>query len=110
MPVSPTERSLISKIAANESWAHTDNRAARTAAGRNAFLDTFEQQVDPDGKLTPAERAVRVENARRAYFQRLALKSAKSRRRAKEARAEADQLDRDAIEADAAILRGGDAA
>ncbi|MGF2945831.1 hypothetical protein ACQV26_11935 [Mycobacterium sp. Lab-001] len=37
--------------------------------------------VDPDGELTPEERARRAEHARKAHFKRLALKSAKARRR-----------------------------
>jgi hypothetical protein len=36
--------------------------------------------VDPDGTLTPQARAQRAEHARKAYFQRLALKSAQARR------------------------------
>jgi hypothetical protein len=36
---------------------------------------------DPDNILLPAERAKRAENARKAYYQRLALKSAQARRR-----------------------------
>jgi hypothetical protein len=40
----------------------------------------FEREVDPDGSLDPHERAVRAEHLRKAYFQRLALKSAKARR------------------------------
>lgn len=45
----------------------------------------FEQQADPEGNLPPAERARRAEHLRKAHFQRLALKSAQSRRIAKEA-------------------------
>jgi hypothetical protein len=44
-------------------------------------MEKFERQVDPDNTLLPAERAKRAENARKAYYQRLALKSAKARRR-----------------------------
>lgn len=40
----------------------------------------FEREVDPDGTLDPVERAIRAEHLRKAYFQRLALKSAKARR------------------------------
>jgi hypothetical protein len=43
----------------------------------------FEREVDPDGTLDPAERARRAENARKAYFASLALKSAVSRRKAR---------------------------
>lgn len=45
----------------------------------------FETEADPDGKLPPAERARRADHLRKAHFQRLALKSAQSRRIAKEA-------------------------
>ncbi len=47
-----------------------------TAAGRRAFLDRFEREVDPDGTLPPAERAARAEAARKAYMAALAAKSA----------------------------------
>ena len=81
MPLTSTERSLRSQIAAHESWAQTDDRPGRTAKARKAFLDRFERQVDPDGTLAPAERAKRAAHARKAHFKRLALKSAQARRR-----------------------------
>lgn len=74
-------RVLAGRIGAHESWARTEDRAARTAAARKAADARFERQVDPDGTLAPAERARRAEHARQAHFQRMALKSAKSRRR-----------------------------
>lgn len=80
----PSERRLRSSIAAHTSWAHTEDRTARTAPARRALLDKFEREVDPDNKLPPAERAKRAENARKAYYQRLALKSAIARRRRKD--------------------------
>lgn len=104
MPETPAERSLRSSIAAHESWARTADRSKRTAKARAAMLQKFEQQVDPDGTLLPAERQKRAESARRAYFQRLALRSAQSRRRAKEATAAAE-----AAEAELK-LAGGDPA
>lgn len=75
------QRSLIASIGAHESWARTIDRTARTAPARKAFLDKFEVQVDPDGVLSPAERALRAEHARKAHFQRMALKSARARKR-----------------------------
>ncbi|MCB0942700.1 MAG: hypothetical protein KDB72_20955 [Mycobacterium sp.] len=69
------------QIGAHESWARTEDRAARTANARKALLDKFELQVDPNGELTAAERAIRAEHARKAHFKRLALKSAQVRRR-----------------------------
>ena len=79
--LTPTERTIRAQIAAHESWAHTEDRPARTANARKAMLDKFESQVDPDGTLAPAERAKRAEHARKAHFKRLALKSAQARRR-----------------------------
>ena len=80
-PLTPTERSMRGKIAAYTRWAHEPDRSAATAAARKAQLDRFEQQVDPDGILTPAERAKRAETARKLYYTQLAFKSAKARRR-----------------------------
>ncbi len=57
-----------------------------TKAARQAFLDRFEREVDPDGKLSPAERARRAEHARKAYFTDLALKSVKARARKRRAK------------------------
>jgi len=78
--LTPTERKLRAQLAAHTSWAGTENRPARTRNARAAFDERFEREVDPEGALPPAERAKRVENARQAYFTRLALKSAKARR------------------------------
>lgn len=77
---SPQERSQNARAAAHESWARTANRAARTAPARAAALARFERDVDPDGVLSPRERAQRAEHARRAYFTRLALRSVQARR------------------------------
>lgn len=79
--LTPELRTLRSQIAAHDSWARTSDRSARTANARKAMLDKFEQQVDPEGNLPPVERAKRAEHARKAYFKRLALKSAQARRR-----------------------------
>jgi hypothetical protein len=49
--------------------------------GREAFLARFERDVDPEGKLLPAERARRAEMAKKAYFIDLAIKSAEARRK-----------------------------
>jgi hypothetical protein len=76
----PQQRVLAARIAAHSKWANTDPTEG-TAAVRAAFLDRFEREVDPDGTLPPAERARRAEHARKAYFTRLALASAKARRK-----------------------------
>jgi hypothetical protein len=76
----PSDRALIGAIGAHQSWANTNDRPARTLHAREAFLNRFERLVDPDGALTQEERARRATSARRAYFLRLALLSAKARR------------------------------
>lgn len=98
----PTERALLARLAAHTKWATTD-RTAGTAAARQAFRDRFERQVDPDGTLDPAERARRAESARKAFYTRLALKSARARR----LRRQADELE---AEADAGLVELGDGA
>lgn len=80
--LTPGERSLRASIAANVGWSECKDRSARTRPGRAAFLARFEKEVDPSNELPPEERAKRAANARSAYFKRLALKSAKARRRA----------------------------
>lgn len=71
--------SAHASVAANTRWAHEPDRTAATAKARQALADKFEHEVDPDGVLDPAERAKRAANARRAFYQRLAIKSAKAR-------------------------------
>jgi hypothetical protein len=101
----PSDRQMMGRIAAHESWARTPDRSARTAPARAALLATFEAQVDPEEKLAPAERARRAEHLRKAYFQRLALKSAQSRRKARVLAAAAETA-----EAELESLGGPDAA
>jgi hypothetical protein len=67
-----SEISLQAKIAAHTSWAKTPDRTVRTAPARRAFDDKFLSEADGDPK--------RAESLRRAYYARLALKSARARR------------------------------
>ncbi|MFC8619735.1 hypothetical protein ACFT9M_25460 [Micromonospora purpureochromogenes] len=103
----PSERALVARLAAHERWARTADRTAATAAARKAAADRFESQVDPDGLLPPADRARLAESARKAFFTRLALKSAQARR-ARHAAAELD-AEVDAALASAVTKDGGDA-
>ena len=79
--LTPAQRTLRSQIAAHTSWQNTEDRAARTAPARQAALDRFDKQVDPDGTLPIAERPRRAHSARSAYFRALALKSSRARSR-----------------------------
>lgn len=75
--MSKSERQLAASIAAHESWANTPDRTARTAKARAALDAKFLAQADGD--------PIRAEHLKKAHFARLALKSAQSRRKAKEA-------------------------
>ena len=81
-----SERSARGKLAINTRWAKTRDRTAATAKMRQVFQDRFEKQVDPEGTLDPEVRAKLAQNARQAFYQSMALKSAKARRLRKEAR------------------------
>ncbi len=74
--LSPSESTLHGRIAAHESWANTEDRAARTAPARAALQAKFLEQAGGD--------PVRAEHLRKAHFARLSLRSAQSRRRARE--------------------------
>ncbi|MFZ2515678.1 MAG: hypothetical protein WAW82_08430 [Candidatus Lutibacillus vidarii] len=87
------DRRLIGAIGAHESWARTQDRTKRTLPARQAFEQRFLDEAGGDPQ--------RASHLRRAYFARLALKSAQSRRRARELTAEAE-----AAEAEIAT-RGG---
>lgn len=77
--MTPSERVLRARLAAYALHAKYDARET-TAAARAAFLDRFERDVDPDGVLSAPERQRRAQAARKAYFTRLALRSAQARR------------------------------
>ncbi len=77
--LSPEERAMRGRIGAYVTHSRHDPRET-TAKARATFLDQFERQVDPDGVLPEAERLRRAEAARKAYFTRLAYKSAKARK------------------------------
>jgi hypothetical protein len=74
--MSESERRLAAQIAAHMSWANTSNRSARTAPARAARDTKFLEQAGGD----PAKAA----QLRKAYFKRLALKSAQARRKARQ--------------------------
>jgi hypothetical protein len=81
MALSAEEKSLRARLAAHAQHAQHDSRKT-TAAARSKFLQRFEDEVDPDRTLPEAERLKRAEHARKAHMYRLALASAKARRKA----------------------------
>ena len=74
--VTPTERSIRGRIGAYS--LHAQGKT-NTGPARQKFLARFLTEVDPAGVLPEAERQKRAEAAKKAYFARLALKSAKAR-------------------------------
>lgn len=78
--LTPSERALRARLAAFALHAQRDPQET-TQAARQTFLTRFEREVDPDQRLPEAERVRRAEAARKAYFVKLALRSAVARRR-----------------------------
>lgn len=77
---------LAGRVGGLASWANTPDRPARTAAARRhspGGIDYHLERLDAArfADATDAQRLAAAEAARRAYFARLALKSAKARRR-----------------------------
>ena len=77
---SAAERRRIATIAALTKHSQCDSRSATEAARKASHVTRFEKLVDPDGTLPRAELERRVAAARKAYFLRLAHKSAVARR------------------------------
>ncbi len=83
----PSERSVIASIAAHTRWSREDNRVGATAKAREnspASLTYWQRKVDPEGKLAPAVRLAMAENAKKAHYERAALRmrQAKAAKRA----------------------------
>jgi hypothetical protein len=63
--VTPEQRRLRAKIAANARWARPMARADQAAAARTAMYNRLERQVDPAGTLPCDQRALLVRAAAR---------------------------------------------
>lgn len=71
-------RSRAARIASNTRWAHEPDRVAATQAMRDAQQRKFEDEVDPERVLPPAELARRVASLKSAHYTRLASRRRKS--------------------------------
>jgi hypothetical protein len=76
------QRRLRAKIAANTRWSRPMAREDAADVARSAFYARLERQVDPQGRLTPAELDRRVQAAARAFSARLNAAKAKKRQHA----------------------------
>ena len=74
--LSPGERTLRARLAAYRMHA---GGGTNTKPARAAWEARFERQVDPDGTLSPAERARRAAAAEKAHYTEMAYKSARAR-------------------------------
>jgi hypothetical protein len=84
MPLDPAERKLRAQLGAHESWARTHDRPARTAPARDALRSRFEREVDPDGVLSPEQRAELARHKELAHMCRMTLAAAIARRKKRE--------------------------
>lgn len=85
-PVPDPHRQAVGRLGGLTSWANTPDRTARTRPARAkspGSVEYFLDRLDPDrfANCSEEQRLAAAEAARKAYFQRLGLKSAASRRR-----------------------------
>lgn len=76
--LTPQQVTLRARTAAYARWATCDPIEA-TAPAREAFMQRFVDQVDPDRVLPEVERNRRATAARKAHMSGLALKSSRAR-------------------------------
>jgi hypothetical protein len=80
-----SHRQQVARLGAYEKWSRTVNRSAATRRARDAAPGNLEYHLARLGPefadATPEQRLDAAEAAMRAYFQRLAMRSAKARRR-----------------------------
>jgi hypothetical protein len=76
--LTPEQRTQRARLAAHTRWSQHDS-VEHAHKMRAAFEQRFLDEVDPDRTLPEAERVRRAEQARKAYFTRLAYLSAKAR-------------------------------
>lgn len=71
---------MAGRAGALRSWANTEDKTTPTQPARDAFLERFEREVDPDGKLPEKQRTERALYAMHAHMTELARRSARVRR------------------------------
>jgi hypothetical protein len=69
--MTPEQRRLRAKIAANARWSRYMAREDQADAARAAIFRRLEAEVDPEGRLSPSERAVLVASAARRLSAKL---------------------------------------
>jgi hypothetical protein len=77
--VTPEQRRLHARIAANARWSRPMARADQADAARTAMTTRLEREVDPAGQLQPDQRAALARAAARRLSAQ--LNAAKARKR-----------------------------
>jgi hypothetical protein len=85
--MTPEQRRLRAKIAANARWSRPFAREDQAAAASAALRARFEREADPDGTVPPEKLARLVRAKAREHSAR--LNAAKARKRAARVRQEA---------------------
>jgi hypothetical protein len=83
----PATRSRIATAAGRTGGLRNvakNGAAGVSAPARRGFMRRFELQVDPEGRLSPEERASRARFAMKAHMAELNLRSLQSRARREE--------------------------
>ena len=80
--MTPEQRRLRARIAANARWSRPMARADQAEAARAAIYARLERQVDPARALSPEERAILIRSASRRLGAELNAARARKRRSA----------------------------
>jgi hypothetical protein len=83
----PSLRVLAAQAAAAHRWGRsgsTEDRARATQPARDGLRARFEREADPDGRLTPDERAARADQLMHAHMLSMSIKAKASRARARQ--------------------------
>jgi hypothetical protein len=81
LPLTPKQRTMRARMAAHVRWAKSKNPHEDTRPGRDAFMERFRREADPESLLPEAERERRAKHLMKAHFTRMAFDSSKARRK-----------------------------
>lgn len=82
----PADRTLAAKAAAASRWGKCADRSEATKPARAGLRERFEREADPDGILSPTERAYRADQLMRAHMLRMSIASKRARQSKKNGR------------------------
>lgn len=77
--MTPEQRTLRAQLAAYTRWSKTPDTVSALAPARAGYMARWENEVDPDRKLSPGDRARLARSAMKAHMARMSLKSSQAR-------------------------------